>query len=106
MQYRECVTTGAAGAQTCRSLGHHLLHPLILRLLVICAPTDFENPENRLHTHPHPQIQIPNAIPAIIVEWRVEKKFKKTINVEGGNVQGGLNFLAKSISVASRLLER
>ena len=25
---------GAAGAQTRRSLGHHLLHPLILRLLV------------------------------------------------------------------------
>ena len=25
-------------AQTRRSLGHHLLHPLILRLLVLCAP--------------------------------------------------------------------
>jgi hypothetical protein len=35
---RECVGTGAAGAQTRRSLGHHLLHPLILRLLVLCAP--------------------------------------------------------------------
>ena len=35
---RECVSTGAAGAQTRRSLGHHLLHPLILRLLVLCAP--------------------------------------------------------------------
>ena len=32
------VSTGAAGAQTRRSLGHHLLHPLILRLLVLCAP--------------------------------------------------------------------
>ena len=31
---RECVSTGAAGAQTRRSLGHHLLHPLILRLLI------------------------------------------------------------------------
>ena len=31
---RECVSTGAAGAQTCRSLGHYLSHPLILRLLV------------------------------------------------------------------------
>ena len=30
---RECVSTGAAGARTRRSLGHHLLHPLILRLL-------------------------------------------------------------------------
>ena len=38
---RECVSTGAAGARTRRSLGHHLLHPLILRLLVLCAP-DFE----------------------------------------------------------------
>ena len=36
---RECVSRGAAGAQTRRSLGHHLLHPLILRLLVLCAPT-------------------------------------------------------------------
>ena len=35
---RECVSMGAAGAQTRRSLGHHLLHPLILRLLVLCAP--------------------------------------------------------------------
>ena len=33
---------GAAGAQTRRSLGHHLLHPLILRLLVLCAPADYE----------------------------------------------------------------
>ena len=40
--HRECVSTGAAGAQTRRSLGHHLLHPLILRLLVLCAPVDFE----------------------------------------------------------------
>ena len=35
---RECVRAGAAGARTCRSLGHHLLHPLILRLLVLCVP--------------------------------------------------------------------
>ena len=35
---RECVSMGAAGAQTRRSLGNHLLHPLILRLLVLCAP--------------------------------------------------------------------
>ena len=39
---RECVRAGAAGARTRRSLGHHLLHPLILRLLVLCAPADFE----------------------------------------------------------------
>ena len=36
-KYRECVSTGAAGAGTRRSLGHHLLHPLILRILVLCA---------------------------------------------------------------------
>ena len=41
-QSRECVSTGAAGARTRRSLGHHLLHPLILRLLVLCAPSDFD----------------------------------------------------------------
>ena len=40
--HRECVSMGAAGARTHRSLGHHLLHPTILRLLVLCAPTDFE----------------------------------------------------------------
>ena len=39
---RECVSTGAAGARTRRSLGHHLLHPQILRLLVLYAPADFE----------------------------------------------------------------
>ena len=37
---RECVSAGAAGARTRRSLGYHLLHPLILRLLVLCAPAD------------------------------------------------------------------
>ena len=36
---RECVRAGAAGAQTRRSLGHYLLHPLILWLPVLCAPT-------------------------------------------------------------------
>ena len=39
---RECVRVGAAGAQTRRFLGHHLLHSLIFRLLVLCAPADFE----------------------------------------------------------------
>ena len=41
-QGRECISMGAAGARTHRSLGHHLLHPTILRLLVLCAPTDFK----------------------------------------------------------------
>ena len=36
---RECVSTGAAGVQTRRSLGHHLLHPLILRLLILSMCT-------------------------------------------------------------------
>ena len=35
---RECIRAGAVGARTSRSLGHQLLHPLILRLLVLCAP--------------------------------------------------------------------
>jgi hypothetical protein len=34
---RKCVRAGAAGAQTRRSFGHHLLHPLILKPLVLCA---------------------------------------------------------------------
>ena len=38
LRFRECVSMGAAGARTRRSLGDHLLHPLILRLLVLCAP--------------------------------------------------------------------
>ena len=33
---------GNALARTRRSLGHHLLHPLILRLLVLSAPADLE----------------------------------------------------------------
>ena len=41
-QNRECVRAGAAGSQTRRFLGHHLLHPLILRLLVLCAPADLK----------------------------------------------------------------
>ena len=42
---RECVRAGAAGAQTRRSLGHQLLHPLILRLLVLMS-------ESRRYEHP------------------------------------------------------
>ena len=38
--FRECVSTGAAGAQTRRSLGHHLSHPLILVLRVPFYRTD------------------------------------------------------------------
>ena len=60
---RECVSTGAAGAR--RSLGHHLLHPLILRLLVLCAPADFQAQSSLLQNGMHQQIQIPNACPAL-----------------------------------------
>ena len=38
--YRECVSTGAAGAQTRRSLGHHLLQPQILRPRALFYRTD------------------------------------------------------------------
>ena len=37
---RECVSTGAAGARTRRSLEHHLLHPLILRPRALFYRTD------------------------------------------------------------------
>ena len=40
---RECISTGAAGAQTCRSLGHHLLHPLILSPRAPFYRTDFSH---------------------------------------------------------------
>ena len=63
LNIRECVGRGAAGAQTCRSLGHHLLHPLIFRLLVLCAPADFGAQSSLLQNRLHPQIQIPNTCP-------------------------------------------
>ena len=37
---RECVRTGAAGACNRRSLGHHLLHPLILSPRALFYRTD------------------------------------------------------------------
>ena len=60
----EYVRAGAAGARTRRSLGHHLLHPLILRLLALCAPAVLQ--PRALQDAPAPQIQIPNAFPALI----------------------------------------
>ena len=73
--YKECVSTGAAGARTRRSLGHHLLHPLILRLLVLCAPADFETQSSLLYNKLHSQIQIPNACPDITYQvFIIEKK--------------------------------
>ena len=38
---RECVSTGAAGAQTCSSLGHHPLHPQILKSRALFYRTDY-----------------------------------------------------------------
>ena len=49
---RECVSTGAEGARTRRSLGHHLLHPHILRPRALFY-------KKRLHT----KFQIPNTYP-------------------------------------------
>ena len=63
---RECVSTGAAGARTRRSFGHHLLHLLFLRLLVLCAPADFKVQSSLLQIRLHPQIQIFNACPEYI----------------------------------------
>ena len=62
---RECVSTGAAGAGTRRSLEHQLWHLLILRLLVLCALADFEAQSSLLQNRVHPQIQISNACPAV-----------------------------------------
>ena len=40
LRSRECVSMGAAGTQTRRSLGHHLLHQLILRPRALFYRTD------------------------------------------------------------------
>ena len=37
---REFVSMGSAGARTRRSLGHHLLHQQILKILVTYEPAD------------------------------------------------------------------
>ena len=37
--FRECVSTGAAGAQTRRSLGHHLLHTRVSQTIGINVQT-------------------------------------------------------------------
>ena len=39
------VVVGTAGAQTCRSLGHHILHPQILSLLVLLKPAELSSVE-------------------------------------------------------------
>ena len=61
---RECIRMAAAGVRTRRSLGYHLLHPLILRLqYIVCALADFQTQCSLLQNRLHPQIQIPNACP-------------------------------------------
>ena len=82
MSLRECLSMGAAGAQTHKSLGHHLLHLQILRILVLLKPADFDAQSSLLH----PQIQIPNACPVtrrlkvdtqnIILSRRLSNKYK------------------------------
>ena len=62
--FKECVSTGEAGAHTRRSLGHHLLNPLILTLLVLCGSANFEAQSSLLQNRLHPQMQIPNLCPA------------------------------------------
>ena len=66
---RECVSPGAAGARTCRSLGHHLLHLQILTLLVLLKLADFEAQSSLLQNRLHPQFQIPNAYPVNTHIW-------------------------------------
>ena len=63
MAPRESISKGVAGARTHRSLGHHLLHPQTLRLLVLSKPADFDAQSSLLQNRLHPQIQIPNACP-------------------------------------------
>ena len=60
---RQYISTGAAGARTPRSLGHHLLHPLILRPRALFYITD-----------QYPQIQIPNTCP----DWK--KRFDQQMH--------------------------
>ena len=60
---RKCVSMGAAGAQICRSFGHHLLHLHILRLLVLLKPADFEAQLSSIEKTA-PAIQISNPFPA------------------------------------------
>mgnify|MGYP007045431774 FL=1 len=64
LPFREYVSTDAAYAQTCKSLGHHLLHLLILRLLVISAPADFEAQKLPANLIPK-ACPVPNACPAL-----------------------------------------
>ena len=57
----------SVGARTRRSLVHRLLHPQILRLLVLLKRLDFEAQSSLLYNKLHPQIQIPNACPGVIL---------------------------------------
>ena len=56
------------GAQIRRFLGHQLLHPQILRLLVLLKPIDFEAQSSLLQSRLQPQIKIPNACPVVCGE--------------------------------------
>ena len=91
--FRECVSTGAAGTRTRRFLGHHLLYPLILRLLLLCAPADFEAQSSLLLNRLHPQIQIPNACPVFRTQLRDPHFFQNC-----GHFQYSINCLCFDVS--------
>ena len=76
---RECDRAGAAGARTCRSLGYHLLQPLIFGPLVLCIAICYVHPlilrfrvlfyktSNRLHQQ---ILIVPTKIFDILVPMR------------------------------------
>ena len=57
---------GCSGCTNPQIFGNHLLHPLILRLSVLCAPADFEAQSSLLQNRLFPQIQIHNAYPVTL----------------------------------------
>ena len=76
-KYKMYITGNVlARVQRRRSLGHHLLHLLILRLLVLCAPADFEAQSSLLKNELQPQIQIPNAL------YKSQKKEGERVQIE------------------------
>ena len=82
------------GAGTHRSLEYHLLHPLILSLLVLCAAADFEAHSSLLQNRLHPQILIPNACPDKGRKGSKMANFEVIYFVDGPNC-GGVHKQAK-----------
>ena len=90
-EYRECISTGAAGAQTCRSLGHYLLHLLILRLLVLCAPAALI--PRALQDAAAPADPFPNAFPGVC-PLRSENDLKRQSVTETEPMSSPINYQA------------